>query len=128
MSSRPVIHSIASVQSKEVDRARGATIQVLLGPDDGATNFITRCFTLSPGGRIPRHRHDVIEHAQVMLDGEMVIGLNSSIRTVRAGDCLFIPPGVSHWYENRSRETARFLCIVPATADYGTEWLEDAPS
>jgi quercetin dioxygenase-like cupin family protein len=113
-----------TVAAESVQRSRGATIQVLIGPTDGAPNFITRRFTLAPGGRIPRHRHDTIEHEQVMLSGTMVIGLDNREVEVREGDFVFIPSKVAHWYENRSDQTAVFLCVVPRTTDYQTEWLE----
>jgi quercetin dioxygenase-like cupin family protein len=120
----PVIRSMSSVEAQVVERSRGASIQVLIGPDDDAPNFITRRFTLEPGGRIPRHRHDTIEHEQVMLASSMVIGLDDDEIEVTEGDCIFIPAGVSHWYENRTDQTVAFLCMVPITADYQTEWLE----
>lgn len=122
---RPVVRSMSSVAPAAVDRSRGASIQVLIGPADGAPNFISRRFTLAPGGRIPCHRHPTIEHEQVMLAGSMVIGLDDRETTVAEGDCLFIPAGVAHWYENRSAEDAVFLCVVPASTDYRTEWIED---
>jgi len=120
----PVIRSTATVAPQPVERARGADIQVLIGPGDGAPNFITRRFSLAAGGRIPRHRHDTIEHEQVMLSGSMVIGFDAREAEVSAGDCIFIPAGVAHWYENRSEAPAVFLCIVPLTTDFQTEWLE----
>ena len=123
---RPVIRTMSEVAAAPVERARGASIQVLLGPDEGAPGFVTRCFTLAPQGRIPCHRHDTIEHEQVVLEGEMVLGLDGDERTVRAGDCVLIPPGVAHWYENRGAVPVRFLCVVPRTSDYRTEWLEPA--
>jgi quercetin dioxygenase-like cupin family protein len=115
---------MSTVAAQPVDRSRGATIQVLVGPADGARTFITRRFNVAPGGRIPRHRHDSIEHEQVMLTGSMVIGLDHREVTVNEGDCVFIPAGVAHWYENRSDQPVVFLCMVPATTDYQTEWLE----
>ena len=120
----PVVRSTGSVKPESVARSRGATIQVLVGPADGAKNFVTRRFTLAPNGRIPRHRHDTVEHEQFMLEGTMVIGLDDREVEVRAGDVVFIPPGVAHWYENRSTGEISFLCMVPATSDYHTEWLE----
>jgi quercetin dioxygenase-like cupin family protein len=80
--------------------------------------------SIEPGGRIPAHRHDAIEHEQLVLEGEMVVSLDGREETVRSGDCLFIPVGVVHWYENRKKAPARFLCIVPRTDAYRTEWLE----
>jgi quercetin dioxygenase-like cupin family protein len=100
-------------------------MRVLLGPESGVPHFVTRVFTLEPGGRIPSHRHDSIEHEQLVLDGRMVIGLDAREAEVGPGDGIFIPAGVSHWYENRGSETVRFVCVVPRTDDYQTEWLED---
>lgn len=120
----PIIRAMDAAAAAQVERARGATIEVLLGADDGVPNFATRRFTIEPGGRIPRHRHDKIEHEQVVLEGSMVIGLEDREVEVGAGECLFIPPGVAHWYENRGHVPVRFLCVVPLTSTYQTEWLE----
>jgi quercetin dioxygenase-like cupin family protein len=54
----------------------------------------------------------------------MVIALDGREFEVDAGDSIFIPAGVSHWYENRGSRPVRFVCIVPRTDDYQTEWLE----
>ncbi len=121
---RAVIRRSADVPASPVDHARAATIQVLLGPTEGVANFVMRRFTLDPGGRIPSHRHDAIEHEQLVLEGEMVVSLDGREETVRTGDCLYIPVGVVHWYENRKKTPARFICIVPRTDEYRTEWLE----
>jgi len=122
---RPIIRPISDVARADVDRARGTAIQVLLGPDDQMPNYFTRLFTIEPGGRIPEHRHDTIEHQQVILEGEMATSLDGQQGVARAGDCVYIPAGCAHWYENRGDAPVKFLCIVPATADYGTEWLEE---
>ena len=110
-----------------VARARGARMAVLIGPAQGAPRFITRRFVLAPGARIPAHRHPTLEHEQVMVRGEMVLGLDAEVRTVRAGDAMYLPPGCAHWYENRTAAEAEFLCIIPRTDGYDTEWLEEPP-
>jgi quercetin dioxygenase-like cupin family protein len=120
----PLIRMMDGAAAVPVERAKGATIEVLLGADDGVPNFATRRFTILPGGRIPRHRHAEIEHEQVVLEGAMVIGLGDREVEVAAGQCLFIPAGVAHWYENRGEVPVRFLCVVPLTSSYQTEWLE----
>ncbi len=119
-----VIRASNSVEAIDVPRSRGTTLQVLLGPESGVPNFITRQFTVEPGGRIPCHRHDTIEHAQVVLAGAMVISLDGRESEVSTGDSVFIPAGCSHWYENRGEVPVRFLCVIPRTEDYQTEWLE----
>jgi quercetin dioxygenase-like cupin family protein len=129
MSERPEARVVPPEEHayQPVARARGARMAVLIGPDDGAPNFVTRRFVLEPGGRIPGHRHPSIEHEQVVLRGEMTIGLDQTTRHVSPGDAIFIPAGVAHWYENRGDEPVEFVCIVPRTVDYATEWLEDPP-
>jgi quercetin dioxygenase-like cupin family protein len=123
----PAVIAPDAVSAPPVKRARGARMAVLVGPEQGAPNFITRRFLLAPGARIPKHRHPTIEHEQVMVRGEMVLGMNDDVRTVRAGDAMYLPAGCAHWYENRGTEEVEFLCVIPKTPDYATEWLEDPP-
>jgi len=119
-----VIRAMQSVPTVEVGRSEGATIQVLLGPDDDVPHFHTRRFTLEPGGWIPEHMHPDIEHEQVMLEGEMVLVLDGEERRARAGDVVYIPAGCWHAYRNEGRARVRFLCMVPVTETYDTEFRE----
>lgn len=123
----PAVIAPNAVSALPVKRARGARMAVLVGPEQGAPNFITRRFVLAPGARIPKHRHPTIEHEQVMVRGEMVLGMGDKVRTVRAGDAMYLPAGCAHWYENRGAEEVEFLCVIPNMPDYATEWLEDPP-
>jgi quercetin dioxygenase-like cupin family protein len=125
--SEPLVTPSGQPNPVPVLRARGARMAVLIGPDDGASRFVMRRFFLEPGGRIPAHAHDNVEHEQVIVRGEMVIGLNGEVHTVKAGDAIFIPAGTAHWYENRSEREVEFLCVVPVTAEYSTDWLEEPP-
>jgi len=124
----PVVLQSQQAEPVPVRFARGARMAVLIGPDEGAPRFVMRRFHLAAGGRIPTHRHDTIEHEQVVVRGEMTIGLNEATHTVRSGDAVFIPAGTAHWYENRGTEEVEFLCVVPYTGDYATEWLETPPA
>jgi len=36
---------------------------------------------------------------------------------VQAGDVVFIPEGVPHWYQNVGKEDFEFLCMIPNKAD-----------
>jgi len=110
-----------------VARARGARMAVLVGPQQGAPGFMTRRFTLAPEGRIPAHRHPTIEHEQVVIRGEMVLTMDGTDHMVRAGDAVFIPAGCAHAYSNVGPEEVEFICVIPQTAGYDTEWLEEPP-
>ena len=124
MSDTPIIRSIDEIEPQPVANSRGASIQVLLGPDDGLPNFYTRRFTLDPGGEIPLHRHDRIEHEQVVTEGSLTLVLDGTEHVLKSGNCIYIPAGVAHAYRNPGQSPARFFCMVPAIADYQTEWLD----
>lgn len=122
MTDKPIIRKMDSVVSNQVDRSPGASIQVLLGPADKMPNYYTRRFTLNPGAKIPSHMHDNIEHQQVILEGEMVVTIDGEQRVAKEGDVVYLPPKAFHSYENRGSIPCRFLCIIPATTDYRTDW------
>jgi len=117
-----VVHA-DKVRRVPVERAEGAYVQILIGPEE-APRFLMRRFTLLPGGRIPKHLHPEIEHEQYVLGGRMRLGLGGEVLEVGPGDVVFIPPGTPHWYENIGDEPVMFLCLVPLTQEYKTEWLE----
>ena len=120
---RPVIRRAGDAPDEPISVAKGATIKIHLGAEQGLPNFEIREFTLQPGGRIPAHKHDVLEHGQLVLEGEMTILLGYEEHIVGAGDSVFLPEGTAHGYENRTDKPVRFLCVIPRKA-YGTEWLE----
>ena len=106
--------------------AAGTQMAVLLGPEQGAPRFVLRRFVVAPGGRIPIHQHESIEHEQYILKGELVARFPGGERVVRAGDAVFVPAKGPHGFENRGTGDAEFLCVVPRTDDYATEWIEPA--
>ena len=121
---RAVVRLLAEVAAVPVARARATTIQVLLSPAEGGERLATRLFTVAPGGRIPCHRHSLAEHQQVVLAGGLVLGVDGLEHEVAAGECVLLPAGTAHWYDNRGAEPARFLCMVPVAPDDVVEWLE----
>ena len=98
----------------EVKAGTGTTRQVLIGEDEGP-NFAMRKFSMKPGGGMPRHTNTV-EHEQYVLQGRARIGIGDEEFVVEAGDVVFIPAGVPHWYK-ASDEGFEFLCMVPNLPD-----------
>ena len=60
MDPKSFVRHISDVEAKEVEHAHMASIQVLIGPEDGVPNIYTRLFTVGPGGSIPEHFHCMI--------------------------------------------------------------------
>jgi len=107
----PVKHT-NDVPAEQVKAGDFTTIQVLLqGP-----NFAMRRFVMQPGGGMPEHTNTV-EHEQYVLRGHARIGIGDEVFDVQAGDVVFIPEGVPHWYMNTGEENFEFLCIVPNKPD-----------
>ncbi|MBN2385788.1 MAG: cupin domain-containing protein [Anaerolineales bacterium] len=114
----PVKHA-RDVPASEVAAGDSTSLQVLLSEQE-APNFAIRRFTMKPGGGMPNHTNTV-EHGQYVLEGHARIAIDADEFEVRAGDVVFIPAGVPHWYTNIGEEDFVFLCIIPtATTDQVT--------
>jgi quercetin dioxygenase-like cupin family protein len=124
VSAKGMVRPAQEAEARPVERAKGAWVQVLVGPVEGAENFVLRKFTLEPGGCIPLHRHPAVEHEQYVLSGRIRLTLGAEVREVGPGHVVFIPAGAAHRYENVGPAPAEFLCVVPRTAAYETEWME----
>jgi quercetin dioxygenase-like cupin family protein len=104
-----------NVESQAVKLGDKTTIQVLISSQE-APNFALRRFTMEPGGGIPEHTNTV-EHEQYVRHGHASIGIDGETIEVHAGDVVFIPEGVPHWYRNIGAENFEFLCIIPNILD-----------
>jgi quercetin dioxygenase-like cupin family protein len=110
----PVKH-VRDVEAQVVKAGEKTTIQVLISAQEGP-NFALRRFVMEPGGGMPEHTNTV-EHEQYVLRGHASIGIGDEAFDVRAGDVVFIPQGVPHWYQNVGEENFEFLCIIPNKPD-----------
>ena len=115
MSNGPLVKSADSVKADIVGAGSGTTRQVLISDED-APNFALRRFIMEPSGGMPRHTNTV-EHEQYVLRGKARVGIGDDVHEVKAGDAVFIPEGVPHWYEADAEEGFEFLCIVPNRED-----------
>lgn len=118
------VRHVSDVEPTEVSAGVKTTRQVLISSEEGP-NFALRRFVMQPGGGMPRHTNTV-EHEQYVLKGRARIGIGEEIHEVKAGNVVFIPEGVPHWYQNTGDEPFEFLCIVPNKPDQ-TTILGDAP-
>jgi quercetin dioxygenase-like cupin family protein len=104
-----------NVEATVVKNGDKTTIQVLISAMEGP-NFAMRRFTMEPGGGMPNHTNTV-EHEQYVLAGHARIGIGGEEFEVQAGDVVFIPDGVPHWYQNIGEENFEFLCLIPNQPD-----------
>ena len=103
------------VDKEEISVGANAYRQVLIGPSEGP-NFAMRRFVIGPGGHFPRHTNTV-EHEQFVLSGRAQISIGDETFEVSAGNVVFIPAGVPHWYKTLGDAPFEFLCVVPNKED-----------
>lgn len=111
----PMVTAVDSIPGLSVSAGTATTIQVLIGPEQGANNFVMRRFVMGPGGGMPRHRN-AVEHEQYILGGKARITIGDREVEVQEGDVVFIPGGEPHSYKVLEAPF-EFLCVVPASPD-----------
>ena len=106
----------ADVEAETLKGARDTRIQVLVGPDDGAPNFVMRRILMDQvGSGMPAHTN-AVEHEQYVLRGRARIGIAGREYEIGADDTVFIPAGAPHWYDV-VEAPFEFLCVVPNAPD-----------
>ena len=103
------------IETTAIEAGVGVTMQVLISSEEGP-NFAMRRFEIQPGGGMPNHTN-LVEHEQYVLGGSAEIAIGDETYHVEAGDVVFIPSGVPHWYKNDGEEPFAFLCLVPNKPD-----------
>jgi len=115
MAPKPSVKHADDIATQPVSAGTQTTRQVLIGPDEGP-HFALRRFIMQPGGGMPAHTNTV-EHEQYVLRGRARVGIGDQVHDVRAGDVVFIPAGMPHWYQAQPGEPFEFLCVVPNLPD-----------
>jgi quercetin dioxygenase-like cupin family protein len=93
----------------------GATRRILVGQDEGNTDFIIRYFTLPPGGRSAYDRHSH-QHGVVVVQGYGQVLLGETWTPIGIGDAIFIAPDEVHQLHADEGGPLGFLCVIPAWA------------
>ncbi|HEX7049049.1 MAG TPA: cupin domain-containing protein [Longimicrobiales bacterium] len=110
-----VVKAADAIPAQPVAAGRATRVRVLVGPADGAPNFVLRRFTMDAGGGIPAHTNRV-EHEQYVLRGRARITIGDAVHEVGPDDALYIPAGTTHSYEVLEAPF-EFLCVVPDAPD-----------
>jgi quercetin dioxygenase-like cupin family protein len=113
--SQAVVRPARSVAATRVAAGTAAEMQVLVGPAEGAPNFVLRRFLMGQGGGMPLHTNEV-EHEQYVLRGRARIRIGDTAHEVGPDHTLYSPAGVPHSYEVLEAPF-EFICVVPNQPD-----------
>lgn len=104
----------------------GSSIRELAGtPSGNASNQSLAEAVVPPGGQTVAHFHRRTEEIYLFTRGRGQMRLGEEERPVRAGDCVVIPPGVTHqlWAEQR-QPLVLLCCCAPPYSDEDTVLLD----
>ena len=104
----------SEIEGKPVDdpAASGVRMRIVVGPKDGAPNFVMRVFTVEPGGHTPRHSH-AFEHEVFVHQGRGEAFHEGTTTPMTPGHAIYVPPDALHQFRNTGAEPLVFVCVVP---------------
>jgi len=111
----PFVKPVSAIAANPVAAGTATEMQVLVGPQQGAPNFVLRRFIMGQGGGMPLHTN-AVEHEQYVLRGRARIRIGDAVHEVAPDTTLYIPAGAPHSYEV-TEAPFEFLCVVPNAAD-----------
>jgi len=79
-------------------------------------DFLVRKITMQAGGSMPNHTNK-IQHQQYVLSGEAKVVVGDETYHAKAGDFIYIPAGVNHYYETCYGVGYEFLCMITTKED-----------
>jgi quercetin dioxygenase-like cupin family protein len=106
---------VAAVDLEDGKSIRKTAKRVLIGPKQGAKNFVMRLFTVEEGGHSALHSHPW-EHEVFIVHGAGTVKSTEGETDVNEGDFVYVPPLEEHQFLNSGDGPFEFICIVPASA------------
>ena len=117
------MHVMTSKKSPRYQRD-GVTSHLLISERTcGSQKLSITLVEMEPGGFQRLHEHDP-EQTYTILEGVGVMSVNGEKRTVREGDCIFVPSGAEHGLQNTGSGVLRYLsaCSPSFTMQQGLDW------
>ncbi len=97
------------VQDQGAIKARMA---VLIGPEEGAPNFIMRQIELEAGGCTPHHSHPWEHIVYVLAGAGLLIGEQGTLQ-LKPGSSVLVQPDEVHQFTAGKESPLVFLCSIP---------------
>lgn len=94
--------------------AHGVSKRVIIGSQEGATNFIMRVISFEANAQSPEHHHPY-EHEAFVISGRGIAYVGGKEHAIRAGDVFFIPPDEKHCF--KTTEPMEILCLIPTNEE-----------
>jgi len=107
----PVDRTIATVPTTSRAWWFLGTLAVLRNPVGAPRTPAVIELTVPPGGSPPRHVHESLDDAFLLLDGEVVVRCGDETVVATPGSYVVLPHGVEHTFRVTSSTPARLLLV-----------------
>ena len=109
------MHVLETESAPRYQRPEGITSYLLASRRTcGASYLTTTLVEVEPGGSQRTHHH-APEQVYFIVTGSGQMSVADEVRTVEAGDCVFVPSGVAHGITNNGQHVLRyFSAAAPA--------------
>ena len=109
-----MIKHIDNVKVQEINHpsALNAQMKVLVGEQEGWSDYVMRLVEVKQGGYTPKHSHPW-PHINIMLEGQGEVLNNGSYQAVGPGSFSYIEENTMHQFRNTGDDVFKFICIVP---------------
>ena len=104
--------SAAKANPVQDEGARKARIAVLIGPEEGAPNFVMRRIELDEGGCTPHHAHNW-EHVVHILEGHGKLTGEREELELKPGTSALVLANERHQFAADADKPLIFLCSIP---------------
>ena len=94
------------------DLAKGASMQVLVSPEQGWDDYVMRMVYVEKEGFTPEHMHPW-PHINYVVSGEGELVIDGKANKVKSGSYAFVPENRIHQFRNVGTTPFQFICIVP---------------
>ena len=84
----------------------------ILGPEDGAPNYVMLYVQHPPGGTSPQHIHEW-EHQAFITEGAGALWVEGKEYPIKKGDAVLVPPNVNHQFRNTGDVTLSRVTVNP---------------
>jgi len=112
----PVSGHLMDLPPEEVPGLPGIEKRIVFGPERFWEDYVMRCFTIHPGGRVPLHHHEW-PHYILVLQGRAAMTASGEEREIAPFSWAHVPPGSEHAFQPAGEEPLVFICIVPREGD-----------
>ncbi len=111
---------------KAGENRRPGHVVLKAGSEDTRGAYALRENTIPPGFVVNPHRHQAVDEAWYVLEGEVTFLVENDVVTVPEGGFVLVPRGVIHAFTNRSSAPTRFLVVFspPGFEEMFEELLE----